>query len=130
MLGERARACHARRGEFLRRQTGSNAPLTRDRSRQRVWLEVGRRDPETDQLADFAVLGLHATLGAVRCVSSLATTNAAPSKSTRPALNAPRFMAECRRRCRLVREVAARRMGGQRLRGGLAVRTIVRFLRV
>jgi hypothetical protein len=38
-----------------------------DRRGQQVFIEVGRKDPR-NQNADFAVLGLHATLGAVRRV--------------------------------------------------------------
>jgi hypothetical protein len=37
-----------------------------DRAGQRVYIEVGRSDPRNDVPADFAVLGVQATLGAVR----------------------------------------------------------------
>jgi hypothetical protein len=39
-----------------------------DRKGERVVIEVGRRDPRAQQLADFPVPRLHTTLGAIRRV--------------------------------------------------------------
>jgi hypothetical protein len=39
-----------------------------DRRGQRVFIEVGRTDPQAEQRADFVVLGLYTTLGEVQTV--------------------------------------------------------------
>jgi hypothetical protein len=45
-----------------------------DHKGKRVWIEIGQKDPQAEQQADFAALGLHATLGVVRTVKD--TTHA------------------------------------------------------
>jgi hypothetical protein len=39
-----------------------------DRNGERVYIEVGRPDPQAEEQADFAVIGLHTTLGKVQTV--------------------------------------------------------------